>query len=479
MRSNTRKFLPAVAAFAVTAVLAGVALWMWFVHDAEPGMNVRLPGADGTPAGEKGKIKKVDLKGRLEQFDGVAADLPGAWTRFRGADCDNVRKDGPPLADAWPKDGPPVLWKVELGEGHAGPAVMAGRVYLIDYDEATKSDAIRCFSLADGKEIWRHSYSITVKRNHGMSRTVPAVTDKCLVTIGPRCHVVCLDPVSGAFRWGIDLQRDYGTKEPLWYTGQCPLIDEGKVILAPCGPDVLMMAVDAETGTPIWKTPNKRAWNMSHASIMPMTIAGKKMYVYCAVGGVAGVSAEAADAGTLLWEAPWNAKVVAPSPVLLNDGKILLCAGYGEGSVMIQVQVDNGAFSAKTMYKRGPKDGITSEQQTPIVFDGLLYGIMPKDSGALRSQFVCYNFNGDLVWSSGQSNRFGLGPYLLADGKFYVLNDEGALAMIKLSRDGFVPLATAQVLHGQDSWGPMALAGDRLLLRDSTQMVCVSLAAGK
>lgn len=479
MASKPQKTFPALIAFAVAAVLAGCALWAWSTHDTQPGMQARLPGADGTPAGEKGKSKKVDLKGRLEPFDGVAADLPGAWPRFRGADFDNIRKDGPPLAEAWPKDGPPVLWKVELGEGHAGPAVLAGRVYVVDYDEKAKSDAIRCFSLADGKEIWRHSYLITVKRNHGMSRTVPAVTEKYLVGIGPRCHVVCLDPVSGAFRWGIDLQRDYGTKEPLWYTGQCPLIEDGKAILAPCGTDVLLMAVDAETGAPLWKTPNARQWNMSHASVMPMTIAGKKMYVYCAVGGVAGVSAEAADAGALLWEVPWNAKVVAPSPVLLDDGKILLSAGYGEGSVMIRVHGENGAFKAETLYKRGPKDGITSEQQTPIVSDGLLYGIMPKDSGALRSQFVCYNFNGDLVWSSGQSNRFGLGPYLLADGKFFVLNDEGALTMIKASRDGYAPLATAQILHGQDSWGPMAIAGDRLLLRDSTQMVCISLAAGK
>ena len=479
MSSTARKTFPAVAAFAVTAVLAGAALWAWFAHDAAPGMQARLPGADGTPAGEKGKSKKVDLKGRFEQFDGTPSDLPGAWPRFRGADGDNIRKDGPPLADAWPPDGPPVLWKVALGEGHAGPAVLAGRVYLIDYDEQAKSDAIRCFSLADGREIWRHSYAITVKRNHGMSRTVPAVTDKWLVTIGPRCHVVCLDPVSGAFRWGIDLQRDFGTEEPLWYTGQCPLVDDGRVLLAPCGPDALMMAVDADTGAPVWKTPNPRKWKMSHSSIVPMTIAGKRMYVYCAVGGIAGVSAEGADAGALLWDAPWAAKVVAPSPVLLDDGKILMSAGYGEGSMMIRVAAEGGAFKAETLYRRGPKDGLTSEQQTPIVSGGLLYGIMPKDSGPLRSQFVCYNFNGDLVWSSGQANRFGLGPYLLADNKFFVLNDEGELTMIRASRDGYAPLATAKVLHGQDSWGPMAVAGDRMLLRDSTQMVCVSLAAGK
>ena len=36
------------------------------------------------------------------------------------------------------------------------PAVFASRVYLLDYDEAKRSDALRCFALADGKELWRY-----------------------------------------------------------------------------------------------------------------------------------------------------------------------------------------------------------------------------------------------------------------------------------------------------------------------------------
>ena len=51
------------------------------------------------------------------------------------------------------QDGPQ-LWSVELGEGYAGPAVWAGRVYVLDYDRLASADALRCLSLADGK-IWR------------------------------------------------------------------------------------------------------------------------------------------------------------------------------------------------------------------------------------------------------------------------------------------------------------------------------------
>jgi outer membrane protein assembly factor BamB len=468
-----RNSMVAAATFAVAACSAVVCLWFWLAYDPAAGLQLRVPGGDGTPADARLHEKAADLTGTFQQSDGTPADLPGAWPRFRGPNFDNIVQGGPPLKDSWGENGPPVLWNVELGEGHAGAVVLGGRVYVLDYDENAKRDVIRCLSLADGREIWRRSYAVSVKRNHGMSRTVPAVTEKYLVTLGPRCHVVCLDSTTGAFRWGIDLQREYGTKEPLWYTGQCPLIDEGRVILAPCGKDVLMMAVDCETGQPVWKTPNPKGWDMSHSSIMPMKIAGKAMYVYAAVGGITGVSPE----GSILWQLPWNAKVVAPSPVPLEDGRILLTAGYGEGGMMIQVREANGTFAAEVFYKHGPKDGLACEQQTPIYHDGLLYGIMPKDAGALRCQFVCYRPDGSLVWSSGQANRFGLGPFLLADGKFYVLNDDGVLTMIKASQESYAPLAQAPIMHGQDAWAPMALAGDRMVLRDSKQMVCIAVGA--
>ena len=41
---------------------------------------------------------------------------------------------------------------------------------------------------------------------------------------------------------------------------------------------------------------------------------------------------------------------------------------------------------------------------------------------------------------------------------------------------GYEQLAQAQVLPGNVSEGPMALAGGRLIVRDSTRMVCLDVA---
>lgn len=471
---STYKKAAGLTALTVSLPVAVLLLFFWLKSGPVSDLTIRAPGKDGRPASMATEDGPVDFKGVFQQFDGVPSELPGAWPQFRGAASDNIAADAPALAESWETGGPPVLWTTPLlGEGYAGPAVLNGRVYVLDYDEAARSDALRCFSLDDGREIWRHEYRVEVRRNHGMSRTTPAVNDTYVVSIGPRCHVLCLDAKTGALQWGIDLQREYGVTEPLWYTGQCPLIEDGKVILAPGGPEALLMAVDLATGAVQWKTPNPTGWQMSHSSIMPMTLAGKRMYVYAAVGGLSGVSAEAGDAGTLLWQAPWDAKVVAPSPVAIGDDRILALAGYGAGGIVVQVTGNADGFEGHVLSRHSPREGIAAEQHTPILYDSHLYTVMPKDASDLREQFVCYSTDGALTWSSGKDHRFGLGPWLLADGKFFILDDEGVLYMARASSDHFDLLDKAKILQGHESWAPMALAHDRLLLRDMSTLACV------
>ncbi len=306
-----------VAAVAVAAATAG--LWLWFSVAPSQQLDLRVAEAEADPALQDAGTA-TDLVGAFETFDGQPGTTADVWPRFRGAASDNLAHTSLKLATDWGPKGPRRLWSVALGDGYAGPAVRNGRVYVLDYDVERKADALRCFSITDGREIWRRSYQVAIKRNHGMSRTVPAVTDRFVVSLGPKCHVLCVDATTGDFRWGIDLVRAYGCEVPLWYTGQCPVIDAGMAILAPGG-DVLMMGVDCGTGQVAWETPNPDNWKMSHASIIPVTVLGKRQYVYCALGGVAGVSAEPVDRGRLLWKTPdWDYAVVAPSAVVLPDG---------------------------------------------------------------------------------------------------------------------------------------------------------------
>ncbi len=469
----------ALAVLLAGMVMAGLTLAWWRGTAAAPGVGERLatldeqaPAAAPAAAGSE----NVHIGEHFLRFDGVPGPADGDWPRFRGVQADNVATGGVKLLERWPEQGPPVLWSVELGEGYAGPAVSSGRVYVLDYDGQESADALRCFSLADGREIWRRWYRAPVKRNHGMSRTVPAVSGRHVVTLGPRCHVMCADAESGDFRWGLDLERDWGARVPMWHAGQCPLVDDGQAVIA-VGGESLLIGVDCETGQVAWRTPNPRGWKMSHSSVMPMTLAGRKMFVYAALGGLVGVSAEPADRGALLWETDaWNHAVVAPSPVALGDGRIFMTSGYGVGSAMFKVAEAGGVFSVTQLFRLA-KSAFACEQHSPVFYQGYLYGVLPADAGALRKQAVCMDPDGKIAWTSGTAERFGLGPFLVADGKLLILDDDGVLTMAEASPKAFRRLARAKILDGKEAWAPLALAGGRLLARDYGRMVCLDLAA--
>lgn len=432
---------------------------------------------EGTQPVKKAENQEV----RIGEFFRKTGTLPpklesASWSGFRGDDRSNVVKDSPALADEWGSEGPRVVWRQKLGEGYATPVIKDNLVYLLDYDEAEEADSLRCFSFETGQEIWRRYYKVAVRRNHGKSRTVPAVAGKAVVTLGPMGHVMSVDALNGDLLWTKDLVREFGSEIPQWYAGQCVLADGNSVILAPAGKDVLMISFDAVSGKELWRTPNPDGIKMSHSSVMKFTLRGQPQYVYCGTGGTVGVAAEGENAGKILWRnTEWKPPVTAPSPVKIGDARIFMCAGYGFGGAVLEVKEDG---SAKILKAWKPQKGVSSEQQTPVIYGKMMYSIMPKDAAADRQMLVACDIDSDglaITARSGMENRFGIGPYIAVDGKIYALDDEGVLTMLRHEGDSFKILGRYRILPGHDSWGPLAFADGFMIARDLDSMVCIDL----
>ena len=389
------------------------------------------------------------------------------WPQFRGPHRDAISGETGLLRE-WPEGGPKVLWTMDVCEGHAGAAIRDGRVYMHDYDRKANEWLVRCLALDSGQELWCFREKRRIRPNHGITRTVPAVDEKYVFSMDPKCVLHCLEAKTGTELWRKNLVRDYGATIPAWYTGQCPLMEADRVLIAPGG-KALVAALEKETGKEIWSTPNPDGHTMTHASLMPAEIGGVKQYLYCTLTGLLGV---AADDGRLLWFFPSKFNIAVPvSPLYLGDGLVFQTSCYEADSVMIRVTRDGDTFKAEQVFKLGPEEW-NSETHTPIVLQDHFFAVGKKKRGL----FTCLDFEGKQVWTSQGQASFGLGSYILADGMFFVM--EGATGTLRLLDAGtseYRELASAKVLPGHEAWAPLALSNGKLVVRDMAQMVCLEV----
>jgi len=414
------------------------------------------------------------MKRRLVNFVGLAVFVAVApaddWPQFRGPHRDNISRETGLLRE-WPDGGPKVLWSVEVCQGYAAAAIHSGRVYFNDYSREANQWYVRCLTLDEGKELWRYADPKRIRPNHGITRTVPAVDGKYVLSLDPKCVFHCLDAETGAELWrkkfaGQD--SDYNSQIPPWYNGQCPLIEADRVIIAPGG-DALMVALEKATGNEIWRTPNREKWPLSHASVMSAELGGVKQYLWCTLKGLVGVAAEN---GKLLWSYPRKFNVaVAPSPLVIGNDRVFMTAGYDAGSVMLRVINNAGRFEVAPLFDWTEREW-SSDVHTPMVFRDHIFGVSRKTRGLL----TCMDLDGNTVWTSAGQASFERGSYILADGLLYILEGTtGVLRMLEASTTGYKELGSAQVLGGHDVWGPIALSDGKMVLRDMRKMVCIEV----
>lgn len=448
----------------------------WHIYESPQKFTMQVPGADNRPPETARRADEVRIGEFFMRYEESTFALTGKWVCFRGENFSNIIRTSDKIA--YSGDDYPELWGVTTGEGHAAPVIYNGLVYFLDYDETLSSDMLRCFSLETGKEQWRRWYRVPMKRNHGFSRTVPVISGDYIVTLGPQGHLMCCHPLTGELKWSRDLQKEFHTAVPFWYTGQCPRVDDGIIVVAPAGEEILLAGIDCHTGETVWETPNTLKFKMSHSSITPMTLHGKRTYVYAGVGGVCGISAEQSDRGKLLWsQTKWQPSVIAPSPLQLSGSLVFLVAGYGAGGALLKVDLTGDKWAATITEQYKPSEGLSSEQQTPILYNNMILTIMPKDGGSLRDKLVVYSPTNlhHPVWTSAANERFGLGPYMVINDRLFALKDDGELYVYKIESGNLHLERKQRIMEGVDAWGSMAYADGRLLVRDAHNVKCLKI----
>src|SRR5436189_466651 len=178
------------------------------------------------------------------------------WPQWQGPDRTAHSKETG-LLQEWPKDGPPLAWKIKgLGGGDSAPSVAAGRIYGMSH--RCSDEFVWALSEKDGKEMWavRIAPAFTTswpQSKEGPSAT-PTVDGDRLYVMGLAGNVACLQASDGKVIWQRNLVADFGGRSPMWSFRESPLVDGEKVICTPGGEETTMVALNKLNGETIWKS---------------------------------------------------------------------------------------------------------------------------------------------------------------------------------------------------------------------------------
>src|SRR5882724_9245157 len=92
-----------------------------------------------------------------------AASFAEDWPQFLGPARNGVSTAAPNTA--WPKTGPPQLWKMDVGHGFSSPVVARGRLFL--FHRIENRAVVDCLDANTGKRIWSADYPTLYRDDFG------------------------------------------------------------------------------------------------------------------------------------------------------------------------------------------------------------------------------------------------------------------------------------------------------------------------
>jgi outer membrane protein assembly factor BamB len=388
-------------------------------------------------------------------------------------------------------------WRTPIGGGYSGPAVVDGRVYVMDRQLATDttnpsnafsrgqipgSERVLCLNESDGKILWTHEYpsAYTVSYAAG-PRVTPAIDSGKVYSLGAEGDLSCVDAKTGKSIWQRNFGKDYGVKTPMWGFAGHPLVDGNKLICLVGGEGSVAVAFDKQTGKEIWRALSAK--EPGYAPPMIYDFAGKRQLIIWHPESVNSLDPET---GKIFWNYPTKAiqsGMTIPTP--LKSGDRLFLTSFYNGSLMLRVTSDTSEliWESKKVSEKDT-DGLHSVMATPLIQDGYIY------SPCSYGQFRCLKEEtGERLWetfapTSGKSERWGHAFLVKNGSRAFIFSEKGDLIIAKLTPEKYEEISRAHLIDpiNRDPgrfvvWSHPAFANKSVYARNDKEIVCVSLAA--
>ena len=260
-------------------------------------------------------------------------------------------------------------WNVQVGYGYSTPLLIGDRLY--EFSRQGDDEVMQALDAATGETVWRTSYDATFEmmaatRRHGPGpKSTPAYADGRLFTLGITGVVTAFEAATGEQLW----QRPAGPVEPLYHTGQSPLVDGDQVILHVGGQDAgALTAFDVSPGEARW------SWNgdgPAYGSPVIVNLEDMRQVVTFTQENFVGVSAET---GQLLWRRPYTTSSTTTSQTPhLYQGDVIE-SGRGNGITRFRVVREGNAWTTENIWHT---DEVSLHMTNAVVVDGVMFGLSP------------------------------------------------------------------------------------------------------
>jgi outer membrane protein assembly factor BamB len=404
---------------------------------------------------------------RLSVLVALAATVAGAsvvaadWPQVLGPNR-NGTYAGPPLLESWGSSGPKVVWRKQVGQAFAGPAVVQGRVLL--FHRVGNDEVLESLDAKTGMSMWRYAYPTTYRDDFGFDegpRAVPVVSGGIVYTFGAQGQLHAVDLAKGTRVWSEDTMKRFNVPKGYFGAAGSPLVEGGLVIANIGGDKAGMVAFDAKTGKVAWTATDDDA---SYSSGTAATIAGRRSAVFLTRDNLIGLDPAT---GTIQFQRRWRARIAASvnaaTPLVVGDS-IFVSAQYGPGAGVLRVD------GSKLTDVWTSDEALSNHYATSVYYDGHLYGYHGRQEFGPSLRAVEFK-TGTVKWSQEQ---FRAGSITLAGDKLLVIREGGEMILAPASPQGFKPLTRAQVLPGVVRPLP-AIADGFVYVRNENTLVCLDL----
>jgi outer membrane protein assembly factor BamB len=443
-------------------------------YNPRPMTGSKIPSFDGSKA-----LAVLVLAGLGCVTLGAQPTSSAHWQQWGGADR-NFIVDGGRLADTWPEGGPPSLWSRPLGTGHSAILVDDGRLYTMYRAGNGRArqgpwdaeEAVIALDAKTGKTLWEHKYP---SRQEDFSfgagpHSTPLIVGDRLFAIGTNQQMFAFDKRSGKVLWSHDLIKDFGSPEllirPVVKVGYgCSPIAYGDTIICSVGgPGQSVMAFRQRDGAVVWKSGD---FLTSATAPVLIEFAGEPQLVFLAGGTITGLDPRN---GRVLWSHPHDPgnDLNCATPIWGRDNILFVSSAYKAGSRAIRLTKQGAATFPEELWFT---NRVRFMFLNPVRVGDFVYGTTGDFGPAFLTALNIKT--GESAW---QHRGFSRASLLQAGDKTIIMDEDGDLALARLTPQGATVLAQAKIFD-TTTWTAPTLVGTTLYARDREKILALDLGA--